>query len=339
MTDTMSTTALAEQASEVYGLAPPVSCARLSSGLNEIYLLRAADRQYALKVYRRGWRSREQIDAELAAVLHLGRKGVAVAEPIACRDGGYVWTLADPHGARQAVLFAHTEGAERASPSASDCRLFGRTLADIHNATDDFHLAPLRYGPRPLLGEPLEQIGLRLAHRGDVAFLRRLGERVGRRIRSLGDALDWGFCHGDFRPSNLHVSANGERAVAFDFEFAGLGYRAYDLADMQFNLHPTALRCVWEVHTGGAGEELWDALLDGYSELRPGREVDAATVPAFVAARGIHLIGFLLAVASRPGFDDYWPRSGSDALPGGDLLDRTVRFLREWDGECLRDLA
>src|SRR5437868_5128030 len=85
--------ALAPVVSDLYALGGGVTCDFLSSGLNDLFKVEAGGNLHALKVYRRGWRSREEVLGEIAALRHLENHGVRVARLIPRADGEAVWTL------------------------------------------------------------------------------------------------------------------------------------------------------------------------------------------------------------------------------------------------------
>jgi Ser/Thr protein kinase RdoA (MazF antagonist) len=56
------------------------------------------------------WRSRSEIEWELDLLIHLDRKGVPVAAPVAKKDGIFLSFLNQPEGQRGAALFSYAEG-------------------------------------------------------------------------------------------------------------------------------------------------------------------------------------------------------------------------------------
>src|SRR5712692_1028170 len=126
-----------------YDLAGTIDCKRIYSGLHEVYQITTGGEPVILKVYRAGWRTPEDDQAEIDVLRHLASKGVAVSQPVAARDGAWVHTLSLPEGPRQpagvrhAILFTYAPGKAVPFQDQASCHLFGRTLAEMHNATDD----------------------------------------------------------------------------------------------------------------------------------------------------------------------------------------------------------
>lgn len=48
-----------------YPIGKPHSCKLLKRGLNDTYLVETEQGKYILRLYRRGWRTKEEIDFEL----------------------------------------------------------------------------------------------------------------------------------------------------------------------------------------------------------------------------------------------------------------------------------
>src|SRR5579885_3492383 len=274
---TLSTDALAAWLEAGYALGPVSACHLLHRGLNDSYLVEAARQRYVLRVYRAGWRTAEEVAYEAAVLEHLGRKTVPVALPVRRRDGAVVDWLKAPEGNRAAVLFTHAPGREL-DGGDEECRRYGRAVAAVHAATDDFETRHARFALdlEHLLARPIAAIRPFLRHRpADLDAVETIAATVARRIAALpADEMDRGFCHGDF---------HGDNAV---------------------------FRRRWG--DDGAGDRRWAAYLEGYRSLRPIGEADLAAVPLFVAARAIWLRGLHAANTADWGRswlnDAYWDR-------------------------------
>jgi Ser/Thr protein kinase RdoA (MazF antagonist) len=268
-----------------------------------------------LRIYRAGWRSADEIAYEMAALEHLGAKGVPVARPVRRRNGALVDWLAAPEGSRAAVLFTHAPGREL-DGSTEDSRRYGCAVASIHAATDDFEIGHPRFALdlEHLLTQPLAAIRPFLRHRlADLDTIETLATLVRRRVAALpAGEMDRGFCHGDFHGDNAHIE--GDTVTMFDFDCCGPGWRAYDIAVFR-----------WRWGEDEAGDERWAAFLEGYRSKRPIGETDLAAVPLFVVARAIWLRGL------HAGNTGDWGRSWlNDAY-----WDRLLKGLREWQAKHL----
>jgi len=310
---TLATDALSLWLEASYRIGAVTACALLHRGLNDSYLVETAHGRYVLRVYRAGWRTPDEIAYEIAALEHLRRKAVPVALPVRRRDGAAVDWLPAPEGSRAAVLFTHAPGHEL-DGSVEDSRRYGRAVASVHRATDDFAPGHARFSLDldHLLTEPMAAIRPFLCHRpADLDFLETLASRLAQRIAALpAGEMDRGFCHGDFHGDNAHID---ERAVTlFDFDCCGPGWRAYDIAVFR-----------WRWGDDEKGNERWAAFLEGYRSLRPIGERDLAAVPLFVAARAIWLRGLHAANTAN------WGRSWLNEA----YWDRLLEGLREWQAK------
>lgn len=310
-----------------YDIAPPRDCTRFYSGANDLYRIETAGEPFIFKLYRAGWRSQPEVAAEMEALLHLGRKGVPVALPVARRDGAFSQALSLPEGERQAVLFHQASGEPLAEVDEACCRSLGRTLADLHHATDDFPGRYVRCDLEQLLDRPVRALEPLLEDRPEEqAFLRDLARRLRERLPQCPEeALDQGFCHGDFRPANAHRDDTG-RVIVFDFEASGAGFRVYDLATLRYFLSG--------FQESGRCERLWDAFLAGYEERRPLSDADRTALPWFVPLRPIRILGNILQTSQRNWNLEAWKPSGAVRLPA--FFDEVLPFFRQWDGDYLR---
>jgi len=327
--DTLPTEELISELLSRYDLPQPIECGRISSGLNDVYLVTTGAEPVILKLYRAGWRSRSQVWDEIAVLCHLAGRGVRVALPVACRDGAFTQALLVPEGERQAVLFTHAPGKPVSAVDDAGCRFFGRALAEVHDATDDFVGGSVQCDLEHLLDLPFRALAPLLEDRPeDWCFLRDLGERLRVRIAGLPQgALEWGFCHGDFRPANAYLEEERAAWTIFDFELSGVGFRAYDLATFRFYLVGGGR---YENH-----ESLWRAFLEGYAERRPLNSADLAALPLFVALRPIRMFGTLLQTARRNWDLEAWGPTRAGPLPGTEFFNGMLQFLRDWDSAPL----
>jgi Ser/Thr protein kinase RdoA (MazF antagonist) len=249
-----------------YRLGEPITCRLHARGLNDTYKVEAAGTAYFLRVYRAGWRSREEIDTELAMLRHLADCGVSVSAPLARRDGEMLTMLDCAEGERLAALFTAAPGREvdyKAFTEEQACA-YGEAAASIHGAADSYS------GPRSRPPLDLAQLGL---------------------IEAVAEP-EIGFCHGDFHGQN--ASESGGVFTFYDFDCCGWGFRAYDLA-----VFP------WAFAVGESPperiESMGRAFLRGYRRRRPIAAGDLAAIPAFAAIRQIWLMGLHLGLAGRFG--------------------------------------
>jgi Ser/Thr protein kinase RdoA (MazF antagonist) len=228
----LSAAALLAEVLPDYAIGMPVGCKLLGRGLNDTYLVHTTDDRYILRVYRAGWRSLPEIGYELDALTHLARKDISMSRPLARKDGDFIRTLHAPEGDRHVVLFTYANGKEP-THDGEQSQLYGRAVAAVHAATDDFVSRHNRFHLDlvHLADQPLAAIQPFLEHRPeDWAYLQALADRLRKRLdRFQREQPDFGFCHGDFHGWNAHIDEE-DTLTFFDFDCCGPGWRAYDIA-------------------------------------------------------------------------------------------------------------
>lgn len=288
-----------------YPLAPPTACRLLHDGFNTHYLITTPAGDYVLRVYRDGWRSDDDIAYELAVLTHLEACGVPVCGPIVRRDGAYQGTLATEDGPRVVVLFRCAAGQAPDTYSPEVLRVWGRTMAQIHQHTDGFTCPHQRFhlDLDHLIEQPLRVVLPLLAHRpADAAYVRDVACQLYDGLAAQADELEWGYCHGDFA-GNAHWEADGTLRV-FDFDCGGPGWRAYDLA-------------VCRLYSDIGG--LWEEFRTGYEGVRPIAAATLAAIPWFLVVRQLWRTGLFAAHKQR--------QTGTPV--NDDFLDQHLGILRE----------
>lgn len=235
------------------------------SSVHDIAEVVGAGGRYALKLYRPGLRSLEEVRWEVGLQRHLASSGVPAALVVE-GAAGLVETIPVEGAERMAVLSEWAPGVKPA-PSAGTYRLLGRLAGAIHVAAGTYRPAWRKPGAdmdtkvwsrlallRPLLEE---------AGRWDEA--RRLAERLERFVAAT--SLERGVGHGDLTLDNVHVEGHG--IYVFDFDSSREHWRAFE---PQGVFHYSVL----------AGQPWWDHWLAGYTSVRPMPATDQAAVPWFV---------------------------------------------------------
>lgn len=278
--------ALTQWAGRHYSLGEPTVGWLHQAGVNDTYFLTAGDAPLVLRVYRHGWRTRPEIDAELRALSFVSRRGVRVAAPLRADNGQLVTELDAPEGIRFAVLFERAPGAHVFGPPLlAQCRAYGRLAAELHSACDAMRRRVRRFDIdlSHLLDEPIRALEPILTNRPDtLAFVNEMAERIRPKIRALPIADGaLGLCHGDLHFGNAMFDDTGAPTL-IDFDCCGYGWRAYDLAVFRWSLRGSK----------SSQSRRWNQFLSGYQQSRtlPDRLDEA--VPLFLVARTIWLMGF-----------------------------------------------
>jgi Ser/Thr protein kinase RdoA (MazF antagonist) len=315
----LSADALAEQVLPRYALPEPRQCRLIARGVNDTYQVTAGADTFYLRVSIHGWRTREDLDAELALVTDLRERGLSVAPVVPRTDGAVLTSLPAPEGERFAVLFAPAPGESVPDPTTQQARHYGRLAADVHTGADAASSAYRRFhlDECHLLDAPLASIRAAVVDGNeDLNFLELIVERVRRRLGTLPRTPpDYGLCHGDLHPGNVRFVGAGQPTL-FDFDCMGYGWRAYDLAVFLWNAFGERRPKRWR-------ETRWRAFRRGYQEVRPLPGGLDEVLPLFLVARQVWLMG--LDCADRSGWPPQW------ITP--EWLQTMVRPIGIWVGE------
>jgi Ser/Thr protein kinase RdoA (MazF antagonist) len=314
--------AVAQAVARAHALGEITECALLRRGFNHVYGLRFADgRRAVARLCAERPRGAPNTGYEAALLAHLKSRDCAVAAVLPTRQGAAAAAMVLPEGRRELILFEHLHG-DPPGDALKDVEATGRGLALLHEAARDYAGPPSRYVLElpHLLAAPLQRLGAAPTMdeplRAEFAAIAR---RLETRITGMAD-LTRVACHGDCHGSNnfMEDGPGGERIASFfDFDDAGPGYLAYELAVY-----------LWAMLPRKAGGELdaaerqrWNAYLAGYRSVRTIGAADLEAIAAFVAVRQFWLMG---EYAGR------LPVWGTQAMPTS-WLRKQVELFTAWE--------
>ncbi|TYP74503.1 phosphotransferase enzyme family protein [Paenibacillus methanolicus] len=209
---------------------------RIAAGEGDSYLLRIHP----------GSKPRPEIASELEWLTALKRKGLAIPEAVANRDGAYV-TTASTCGGQQlhATVLTWIEGEHRGSGALTEetTRKMGALMAELHEASADFSPSPSF--SRPAWG--LESFRrdwahLRRHHRHFISeeamtLYARAADQVEATLAALsGHDRNYGMIHADLHIGN--VVFRDDEPYPIDFGRCGYGYHHYDMAQAIMGMPP-----------------------------------------------------------------------------------------------------
>ncbi|WP_339835598.1 phosphotransferase [Paenibacillus sp. FSL R7-0272] len=290
-------------------------------GLNDTYRLRTSTGTYILRIYRT-----EVAEADVRyelSVLTALKEGLSssahteVGDFIPTKDQTGYTMLDAAEGKRAAVIFHYIEGTENNLEDEGSCYAFGRSAAELHQAMDGIKLeqerelasasvtelesvhARFKLDTKFLIDEPLERIIRYIgeSHK-ETAFLQTFTTVLKEKISTISSSgLDYGLCHGDMHGNN-NVFEQQERFIHYDFEWAAMGWRAYDLAQVKVRKRQSG--------DTEKKQQLWDALMKGYRSVRSFTDADEQAVDLFIIARRFWVMGLDVAfIDSDMGALDY----------------------------------
>ncbi|GGJ88213.1 hypothetical protein GCM10007063_08400 [Lentibacillus kapialis] len=270
-----------------------VQCDLLSRGKNDTYfIMNQNGEKYVFRLYRAGYRHKNAILFEMDALNHLHEQGFRASYPIKKSNGDYLTEVIAPEGLRYGVLFTYSEG-ERPEINVENSEVIGKTLGRMHALTSGFsssHKRGFELDTNRLLDEPeavISPIVEKYLGSQAMTILQTVVENTKADLAEYN--LETGLCHGNFYSHNMHVY-NGEIDV-FDFDDCAIGYRAYDIAVSWWDL---------KNNYKNLEQECWEAFLKGYLSERNLSEDDIRSLPLFITARRIWLMGMMIT------HDDVW---------------------------------
>ena len=265
------------------------------------------DNCYLLRLHWPGYQKDGAVQSELEWLCALCDAGLPVPQPVPTTKGGLSVEVSVPDipGARQCSLLRWVKGrmvTKHVRPW--HMKAIGRLIARLHNHVSSWRPSPgfvrRHYDCNGLWGDDTGtnytagEVWPRIPPRYFEAF-QEVTMRVEHVMEDWGKGLDvYGLIHADLGTKANVLFHSGE-ARAIDFDDAGFGYWMYDLAIPLSD---------WE------GEDVWltyrDALLEGYTEIRPIPEEQLGELELFQAA--VRAMEIFWGTASTIRFPDstYW---------------------------------
>ncbi|WP_375470295.1 phosphotransferase [uncultured Nostoc sp.] len=300
-----------------YPIPKPHSCKLYKRGLNDTYLVTTERENYILRVYRRGWKNKEEIDFELELLAFLHEQNQPVAYPIARNEGTFTTELLAPEGVRYVAVFTYAPGrAVNDNLDGKQSYILGEVLANIHQALDklknNFNRPALNN--EYLLDWSMKGITSLYQHRKhDINYLQQEIDKIKSQLRLIKLPLsqpEYGICVGDVHSGNAHFTERNEPTL-FDFDQCGYGWRAFDIGKF------------WQVALKmNIDNAVINSFIEGYQTIRQLNEAELASIPVFVKAAHIWVMGINTNVVG-------------DVLPYGwftdEWLDQRLAMLRSLD--------
>lgn len=269
----------------------------VSQSENLVYRVDGPDSRYGLRVHRAGYHTRDELRSEQQWIAALADAGLSVPTPQPTRTEGWLVTITVPGEApRFASLVRWVDGdilGGHLEQAPLRDRLHwlhdvGRTVARLHSSASTWS-APVGFrrvhwdtdglmGDEPVWGRFWEASGVSAEQQ--VLLLRGRDHCRERLSRLPTGQEDYSLIHADMHPYNLLISEDDLHVL--DFDDAGFGWQAYDLAVALYNFRRDP-----------AFASICASLVAGCREVR---EVDDATIAQldfFFVVRSLVWLGWL----------------------------------------------
>lgn len=252
--------AVATEVDRRFALDKPAYCELLHRGMNDIYLVRTPRGRFALRAWRTGWRSMDDVAYELEFLCFLKEHGLPIAPPIPATDGTLFFTIQAPEGPRAMALFQWAPGLKfGASPSPEKAFEMGEIFGRIHTAARNFRPKLVREANsvEEMRGHLPHLLRLVEDRPDDAKYYTHVMERLSAALEAIDPAVaPRGPNHGDFHFNNVHVDDGGHITI-LDFDNGGEDFFLQDV-----------MCYVWANGYAGFDQIYADRFVEGYETAR-----------------------------------------------------------------------
>ncbi len=257
------------------------ACQLLYRGMNDIYIVHDRTRRYALRAWRTGWRSLDNVTYEVEFLDFLARNGFPVSNTIKAKDGAAFFVAAAPEGPRAVAVFTWADGHKLGSaPDEKVAHAIGATFARLHLKGAEFEASvPRITNPATALRDNLPALKRLVFDRPqDQELYAKVSAALYAAVVAAEEKLPSGPNHGDFHFNNVHVRAGGDFTL-LDFDNAGDDVFIQDIACY-----------VWANNYGSFDAKYADAFVAGYETVRPLLPLEKQSLDLFLLAKEFRLL-------------------------------------------------
>ena len=300
---------------------------------NTVFQVDTTHGPHALRMHRFGYHNPATIISELQWMDMLAAQGFVVPSPLRSKAGSFLVTCDDANGQPRVFSLLSWLPGEAFGKSTEPLRFegvqrtaimseIGRNLAQLHRLSDAWS-PPLDFtrpawdhagllGESPFWGRFWEAGYITDTDRHFLLSLRATCQQA--LLRYDADTPETGLIHADLARENILVDST--KVSFIDFDDSGFGYRMFDIA--------TALiKNIYEPDY----ENLKQALLQGYLDVRPLAPNQMQSLPLFMLLRSLTYLGWVDARIAEPGMIEKARRFLAD-----------VRYLADTNSGQLRSL-
>jgi len=279
---TIDANAICNFISGIYDLPQPLRCELMTRGVNDIYLLKSKNTQYAVRILRSGSRNQDEINYEMDLTRYYHDCGFNAAIPIINKNGTFSSKIEAPEGKRYLTVFEWAHGEPLTNKmEIKNIKKLGIFVSEMHQISSDFAttkrvdantsgfiLKNLDCLIEILDGEPEEaDFYEKLAHKACEEF-----DKIPK------DQIAYGATHGDIHPHNVFITENGKMTL-IDWDTCGDDFITKELTS--FTWRSIYLNIPLEIN---------DAYLEGYQSVRPFTVEEKELSELFFTMRHIYIM-------------------------------------------------
>jgi Ser/Thr protein kinase RdoA (MazF antagonist) len=295
----------------------PVDLQFVAGRENQVFRVRHASGDFALRIKRPGYRQRAELASELSWMAAVADAGLRVPRPVSSKQNRHLEHV-QGHWVDVLTWMPGDSLGERLSNCSEPQALswferLGEHMAQLHLASDAWgkpaDFSRVAWDVQGLLGDtPLWGVFWAHPHLSatDQDLFKRFRAVAAGHLSAIHDRLDYGLIHADLVKENVLIDPEGRMGL-LDFDDGGWGYRVFDLATalLKFTDSPHFAR-------------RQAALLRGYQSARA---IDLTALPLFMALRAMTYVGWVVPRLDEPG-----------------ALERSERFIRVARRLCVAEL-
>jgi len=286
---TLSETDLGQFVRNQYLLSDDFQCKLFRTGVNHTYFISDTETKYVVRVYCHQWRTKIEIEAELALLNLLKSNDLSVSYPISDRDGRLIQEIHAPEGLRYMVLFSFASGEKMRFMSNETCFAIGALMAKIHLVTAGKSSDRVYYDTEILFDQSYTQLNKYFsAALDEMKYLKEIGSKIAATFDRFDLAeTQIGIVHLDIWYDNLSVNREHEITI-FDFDNCGNGLLVLDVGYFCKQLFfIESDKMVYESKV--------QSFLSGYQTQRPLSDTEIRLIPEAGAA----IFAFYLGVQAQ----------------------------------------
>lgn len=287
---TLAPQALVDLVTSAYKIEPVQSCYFWRRGLSDVYLIETHHHRYIFRISHCQWRSKADIDFELAVLDFFHQRCLPVAYPLRTVNDTLSIELDAPEGKRYASLFVYAPGSVAIGDlNVAQANKLGETVAKLHQAGLEFcceeDRTPLTLAY--LLDDSWHLIAPFLKA-SDRAYVEDAIAQIKHDLNHFPQTPPyWTICWGDPHSGNAHFTSD-DQVTLFDFDQCGYGWRAFEIAKFR----QVALNT-------GISRSVREAFLNGYLNVNSIAEFELAAIPALTQTAHLWAWSISLTYALR----------------------------------------